>query len=136
MLFQKLNLKARLKQCFQPVKGSAIFGPHRIVLLLIVHLLLGFRRLRDVDYYRDDPLVQRLLGLHRLPDVATICRTLAAMGRESVQKVRQLSSALVLDALRRGVVAWPEMSPSCACCQLPLKPESSLIQAYQVPSSD
>ena len=83
------------------MKGSAIFGPHRIVLLLIVHLLLGFRRLRDVDYYRDDPLVQRLLGLHRLPDVATICRTLAAMGRESVQKVRQLSSALVLDALRR-----------------------------------
>ena len=101
VLFQRLNLKARLKQCFQPVKGSTIFGPHRIVLLLIVHLLLGFRRLRDVDYYRDDPLVRRLLGLHRLPDVATICRTLAAMGRESVQKVRQLSSALVLDALRR-----------------------------------
>ena len=101
VLFQRLNLKARLKQCFQPVKGSAIFGPHRIVLLLIVHLLLGFRRLRDVDYYRDDPLVLRLLGLRRLPDVATICRTLAAMGRDSVDKVRQLSSARVLDALRR-----------------------------------
>ena len=101
VLFQRLNLKARLKQCFQPVKGSAIFGPHRIVLLLIVHLLLGFRRLRDVDYYRDDPLVRRLLGLHRLPDVATLCRTLAAMGRDSVPKVRQLSSALVLDALQR-----------------------------------
>ena len=101
VLFQRLNLKARLKQCFQPLKGSAIFGPHRIVLLLIVHLLLGFRRLRDVDYYRDDPLLLRLLGLRRLPDVATICRTLAAMGRDSVEKVRQLSSALVLDALRR-----------------------------------
>ena len=50
VLFQRLHLKARLKQCFS-VKGSAIFGPHRIVLLLIVHLLLGFRRLRDVDYY-------------------------------------------------------------------------------------
>ena len=31
MLFQRLNLKARLKQCFRPVKGSAVFGPHRIV---------------------------------------------------------------------------------------------------------
>ena len=90
MLFQRLNLKARLKQCFRPVKGSAVFGPHRIVLLLIVHLLLGFRRLRDVDYYRDDPVVQRLLGLRRLPDVATISRTLAAMGRDSVEKVRGL----------------------------------------------
>ena len=103
VLFQRLHLKARLKQCFQAVKGSAIFGPHRIVLLLIVHLLLGFRRLRDVDYYRDDPLVSRLLGLQRLPDVATLCRTLAAMGRDSVQKVRQLSSALVLDALQARV---------------------------------
>ena len=101
MLFQRLNLKARLKQCFRPVKGSAVFGPHRIVLLLIVHLLLGFRRLRDVDYYRDDPVVQRLLGLRRLPDVATISRTLAAMGRDSVEKVRALCSALVIDALRR-----------------------------------
>ena len=88
VLFQRLNLKVRLKQCFRPVKSSAIFGPHRIVLLLIVHLLLGFRHLRDVDYYRDDPLVQRLLGLRRLPDVATICRTLAAMGRDSIEKVR------------------------------------------------
>ena len=76
-----------------------------IVLLLIVHLLLGFRRLRDVDYYRDDPLVRRLLGLHRLPDVATICRTLAVMGRHSVDKVRQLCSAVVLDALRRECFA-------------------------------
>ena len=62
-LFQRLDLKARLKQCFQHLKGFPIFGPHRIVLVVIVHLLLGFRRLRDVDYYRDDPLVQRLLGL-------------------------------------------------------------------------
>ena len=26
MLFQRLHLKARLKHCFQPVKGSAVFG--------------------------------------------------------------------------------------------------------------
>lgn len=100
-LFQRLDLKARLKQCFQHLKGSPIFGPHRIVLVLIVHLLLGFRRLRDVDYYRDDPLVQRLLGLRRLPDVATISRALAAMDHQSAEQVRQLSSALVIEGLQR-----------------------------------
>ena len=100
-LFQRLDLKARLKQCFQHLKGSPIFGPHRIVLVLIVHLLLGFRRLRDVDYYRDDPLVQRLLGLRRLPDVATISRALRAMDRKSVEQVRVLSSALVVEGLQR-----------------------------------
>ena len=34
-----------------------------LVMMLVVHLVFGFRRLRDRDYYRDDPLVQRLLGL-------------------------------------------------------------------------
>ncbi len=104
-LFQHLRLKARLKDCFQHLNGSRIFGAHRIVLWLIVHLLLGFRRLRDVDYYRDDPLVQRLLGLRRLPDVATISRTLKVMDRTSVQHVRQLSSDLVIDGLRRQQLA-------------------------------
>jgi hypothetical protein len=42
-----------------------------------MHLILGFRRLRDVDYYKDDPLVKRILGLNKLPDVATISRALA-----------------------------------------------------------
>lgn len=100
-LFQRLDLKPRLKQCFQHLKGSPIFGPHRIVLVLIVHLLLGFRRLRDVDYYRDDPLVQRLLGLRRLPDVATISRALSAMDRKSVERVREFSSELVIEGLQR-----------------------------------
>src|SRR5690606_5332242 len=45
------------------------YRPHVLVLMLVVHLLLGFRRLRERDYYRDDPLVQRVLGLRRLPDV-------------------------------------------------------------------
>ncbi len=100
-LFQHLELKARLKDCFQHLNGSRIFGAHRIVLWLIVHLLLGFRRLRDVDYYRDDPLVQRLLGLRRLPDVATISRTLKSMDHTSVQRMRQLSRDLVTDGLQR-----------------------------------
>jgi len=62
-LFRHLNLKNRLQKCFAHLKVSPIFGHHLVVLLLIVHMLLGFRRLREVDYYRDDPLVLRLMGL-------------------------------------------------------------------------
>ena len=100
LLFRRLDLKTRLKSCF-PAKSAATFAPHVIVLLLIVHLLLGFRRLRDVDYYRDDPVVLRLLGLRRLPDVATLSRALAKMGHSSIAKVRHLSSTLVMQALQR-----------------------------------
>ena len=38
-----------------------------IMMLLGVHLIVGHRRLRDVEYYRDDEMVKRVLGLKRLP---------------------------------------------------------------------
>ena len=100
-LFQRIQLKQRLKACFAHLKLSPIFGRHLVVLLLIVHLLLGFRRLRDVDYYRDDPIVLRLMGLRRLPDVATICRALAQMDAAGVEHVRQLSRGMVIEGLQR-----------------------------------
>jgi hypothetical protein len=100
-LFIRIQLKARMKKCFRHLKVSPIFGRHVVVLLLIVHLLLGFRRLREVDYYRDDPLVLRLLGLRKLPDVSTISRALSQMEHEDVAKVRKLSRALVLEGLQR-----------------------------------
>jgi hypothetical protein len=100
-LFMRLGLKARLKKCFSHLKISPIFGRHLVVLLLIVHLLLGFRRLREIDFYRDDPLVLRLLGLRKLPDVSTISRTLSQMQWEEVDKVRDVSRSLVVQGLER-----------------------------------
>jgi hypothetical protein len=100
-LFQRIQLKQRLRVCFAHLTLSPIFGRHLVVLLLVVHLLLGFRRLREVDYYRDDPIVLRLMGLRRLPDVATICRALGQMDAEGVEHVRQLSRSLVIEGLQR-----------------------------------
>jgi hypothetical protein len=82
-LFSKLDIKERLRGCFSHRKVSAIFGPHLIVLCLVVHLLIGYRKLRDMDYYREDPIVKRLVGLNRMPDVATVSRVLAGMDEAS-----------------------------------------------------
>jgi hypothetical protein len=101
VLFRRLRLRERLKKCFDHMKVSPIFGRHLVVLLLMVHLLLGFRRLRDIDYYRDDPLVLRLMGLRRLPDVSTISRALCQMEGEGVEKVRELSTTMVIEGLKR-----------------------------------
>ena len=49
LLFKRLNLKTRLKKCFSHFKVSPIFGHHVIVMLLIIHLILGFRRLREIE---------------------------------------------------------------------------------------
>ena len=67
------------------------------MMVLVVHLLLGYRELRDVRYYRDDEMVKRLLGLKRLPDVATISRGLANADETSVEKARSTSRGMVLE---------------------------------------
>jgi hypothetical protein len=100
-LFKQIDLKKHLKKCFNHLKVSPIFGRHLVVMLLIVHLLLGFRRLREMDYYRDDPLVLRLMGLRKLPDVSTVSRALSQMESEEVEKFRELSRSLVIEGLKR-----------------------------------
>ena len=88
-LFVRLGFKEQLTRCFGHLNVSPIFGHGIVVLLLIVHLLIGCRRLQDIRYYQDDPMVQRLLGLSRLPDVATVSRTLAGMEAPLI-KTRQI----------------------------------------------
>lgn len=102
-LFARLGLKEQLTRCFRHLTVSPIFGHGVVTLLLIVHLLLGHRRLQDMRYYQDDPLVKRLLGVSRLPDVATVSRTLSGMDGRSVEQLRQVNRQLVgsrLQALR------------------------------------
>ena len=98
-LFSRLGLKEQLTGCFRHLKVSPIFGHGLTVLLLIVHLLLGYRRLQEMRYYQDDPMVRRLLGLQRLPDVATVSRTLAGMDAQSVDRLRRLNRQQVLRRL-------------------------------------
>ena len=95
-LFAKLKLKARLQECFAHLPGNSAFGHHVIVLGLIVHLMLGYRRLRDMDYYRDDLMILRLLGLKKLPDVSTVSRALATMDNKGIMKLRQLCREMLL----------------------------------------
>lgn len=103
LLFQKLfnviDLRESLRLCFRHQAVGSIFGQGRIVLLLIVHFVLGFRHLREMRFHADDPIVQRTVGLKRPPDVATVSRALAGTDRQSVNKLQTLLTDLVLDRL-------------------------------------
>ena len=70
--FQLLQLKRRLQQCFRHLSGGKVFDRATIFLQLILHVILGYRELRDAVHYQEDPLVQRVLGLKTLPDVASL----------------------------------------------------------------
>lgn len=103
IIFQKffaaIDWKARVSRCFRHLNGGKVFDRATLFLQLIVHLLLGYRELQDCRYYEDDPLLQRVLGLKRLPDVATLSRMLREADPKSVKTLRRLLREMVLDRL-------------------------------------
>jgi len=65
-LFDRLWLKLPLEGCFAHLKISCVFAEHDVALPLVVHFLLGFKRLSDVGYYCDDSLVKRVRGSRKM----------------------------------------------------------------------
>lgn len=98
-LLARLDLKTKLRACFVGARTLGIYGLHVVFLQLVLQIVAGFRRLRDRDYYCDDPLFCRVLGVRKLPDVSTISRTLGAATPACVERVRTLSRQMVLDRL-------------------------------------
>ena len=96
-LFARLALEERLPGCFRHLPGSPAYAPHAIALLLVVHLVMGFRELRDARHYQDDEMVGRTLGLRHLPDASTASRMPKGADARSVDNVRRLNRELVLD---------------------------------------
>ena len=98
-LFKRLDLAARLRRCFVALDRDRVYGLARVVLQLVIHVLLGFRRLRDRDYYAADPLIARALGVSKIPDVSTMTRTLAQAGPADISRLAGLVRDLTLERL-------------------------------------
>lgn len=98
--FAHIGLKAQLSRCFGHMRNTRIFGQATIFLQLLIHILLGYRELRDSRFYGDDPLIKRVLGLNRLPDVATISRALKHADERSVENLRRMLRQMIFERLR------------------------------------
>jgi len=98
-LFTCLDFKAKLKSCFKNNLLQGVIQHHSIMLMLVIHILLGYRELRDQRFYADDPMVKRLLGMEQVPSVSTISRVLSNTEASNVESLRQLGKIIVLDRL-------------------------------------
>ena len=94
-LVSDLDLRARLRSATRHLPAAGSYCASRIVLLMVVHLFLGWRRLRDLDYFREDALVKRVVGLQRLPNVSTLSRRLTEFDQASVSNLRALLREIV-----------------------------------------
>lgn len=94
-MLRKMGFNDRLRSAVDHVTSRGSYTPVAILRTLIVHLFLGWRRLRDLDYYPDDPLATRTAGVERLPDVATMSRRIASFDERAVDGLRQVLRDLV-----------------------------------------
>ena len=101
-LFDRFGLRERLKVACSHLDRGRSYRFNIVAELLIVHVLLGFRKLREIDFYRDDPIVKLLLRLKRLPGVATVSRMLAEFDSESVENHQEVNRGIVADRLRQA----------------------------------
>ena len=101
IVFQKLFQELNLREGFRCL--SATFSGHfsycLLFRLLIVNALLGMRKLRDIDLYREDPIVKRTLGVKTLPSVSTVSRMLDQCTEEQVNDLASQNSKMVLERL-------------------------------------
>ncbi len=107
-LFLQLNLLEQLRGVFHRRQAGKIYRPQKLFLQLMIHLLLGFRSLRDVACYQEDPLVQRVLGMERIADPATLSRMLRDTTDPEVQGLRRIARTRVLERLQ--VAALPRIT--------------------------
>jgi hypothetical protein len=100
-LFESCRLKARLHEACAHLPPRHYYSFSTILQCLIVHIVLGYRQLRESEFYREDPLVKRVLGLKWLPSVPTVSRMLSEFDEKSVAAQQALSRGLVLERLEK-----------------------------------
>ena len=105
-LSNALQLRKRLRDCVRHLPGTMSYSASTLLLILVTHSFLGWRRLRDLDYYRDDPLLKRFLGLQHVPNVSTLSRRLPQMDETVVTNMRTMNRSLVIDRVKAS-------SPRC-----------------------
>ena len=98
-LFGTLHLMDRLKNIFRGRQTGKIYKPQKLFMQLILHLLLGYRSLRDVSCYQNDPLVQRVLGMQCIVNSSTLSRMLRDVTDGEVKALRRLMSNQVLERM-------------------------------------
>jgi len=100
-LFNKLQLSKKLADCTRHLNVSRFYKHSTILQCLVLHVILGFQKIRDSDYYRDDPMVKRVLGVRHYPSVPTLSRMLNDFDHQCVDNQRAYNRELVLERIQK-----------------------------------
>lgn len=93
--FSRLGLREKVTRLAGSVLPSSDYGRARMVILTLILIISGGRRLRHVDYLSHDPVIGRGCGMSRLPTSRTLGRWLSRFDEQSVAGLSRLNDELV-----------------------------------------
>ena len=100
-LFASIGLRDQLRQCTSHLSATTQYALGSILFLLLTHVILGFSRLRDVECYKEDPLVKRFLGMNLIPSAPTLSRILSTVDSITAEKMIKIVESIPLQRLRK-----------------------------------
>lgn len=102
-LFRRIDFKS-LMRGVQGALPRSDFGSVPMVVLVVVMLITGARRIRHVDYLRGDALVERVCGLKRVATRHTVGRWLRGFDASGVAALLGVNERLVSEVIARSDV--------------------------------
>jgi hypothetical protein len=99
--FCLLDLHRRVRDACRDAGLRSDYGCGRLVLVVLVLLVVGARRLKQLRYISHDPLVLRLCGLKRMPTDRSVVNWLKQFTQEKLRALVSVNSQLLYEQIER-----------------------------------
>lgn len=99
--FRITQLHRQVRSAFAAYGLGGDYRAIDMILVILVLLLVGGRRLEHLGYICEDPLVKRFCGLMRLPRERSVARWLRRFTFKSLQALVEINSQIVCEAIER-----------------------------------
>jgi hypothetical protein len=96
-----IELGRRVRSVFARYDVGGDYRSVDMILVILVLILVGGRRLDHLNYVCDDPLVKRFCGLLRLPRERSVARWLKRFTHKSLMALVEINSQIVCEAIEK-----------------------------------
>lgn len=100
-----IELGRRVRTVFARYDVGGDYRSIDMILVIVVLILVGGRRLDHLNYVCDDPLVKRFGGLLRLPRERSVARWLKRFTQKSLRALLEINSQIVCEAIEKQSLA-------------------------------
>jgi hypothetical protein len=100
-----IELGRRVRTVFGRYEVGGDYRAIDMILVIVVLILVGGRRLEHLNYVCDDPLVKRFCGLLRLPRERSVSRWLKRFTHKSLMALVEINSQIVSEAIEKQSLA-------------------------------